>query len=85
MTQRAFITASATALLASMLASTSVQAQHPTERCWGIAKAGENHCATKSGSHSCAGQAKKDHDPSDWKVVPAGACEKMGGKLEAPK
>jgi len=53
------------------------------DKCAGIAQAGKNDCATKA--YSCAGQAKTDKDPSDWKYVPAGECEKMGGKLVAPE
>jgi uncharacterized membrane protein len=48
-------------------------------KCFGIAQAGKNDCA--SGAHSCAGQATKDKDPGDWKYVAKGSCEKMGGKL----
>jgi len=51
------------------------------EKCYGVAKAGKNDCASRNGSHSCAGQAKKDNDPSDWKYVAKGTCTKMGGKL----
>lgn len=73
--------------LAGLLGTSVVVAAEPakTEKCFGISKAGQNDCATKSGTHSCAGQSKKDNDPSEWKKVPAGSCEKMGGKLEAPK
>lgn len=73
--------------LAGLVASSSAMATDApkTEKCWGIAKAGQNDCATKNGSHSCAGQSKKDNDANEWKKVPAGSCEKMGGKLEAPK
>lgn len=53
------------------------------EKCFGVAKAGENDCA--SGNHACAGHATKDKDPGDWKMVAAGTCEKMGGKLSAGK
>jgi uncharacterized membrane protein len=35
--------------------------------------------------HSCAGQSKQDKAPTDWKYVPKGECEKMGGKLLAPE
>lgn len=49
------------------------------EKCFGIAQAGKNDCA--SGAHSCAGQATKDKDPGDWKYVAKGSCEKMGGTL----
>ncbi|MDP1977002.1 DUF2282 domain-containing protein [Undibacterium sp.] len=73
--------------LAGLLGSSMAMAAEPakTEKCFGIAKAGQNDCATKSGSHSCAGQSKKDNDPAEWKKVPAGSCEKMGGKLDSPK
>ncbi len=48
------------------------------EKCYGIAKAGQNDCGTAR--HSCAGQASKDNAPDDWKYVPKGTCEKVGGK-----
>ena len=49
------------------------------EKCYGIAKAGQNDCANLSGTHSCAGQATKDNAPDEWKYVPKGECKKMGG------
>jgi uncharacterized membrane protein len=54
------------------------------EKCFGVAKKGANDCASANGSHSCAGQAKMDNDPNEWKFVAAGTCEKMGGKTMAP-
>jgi uncharacterized membrane protein len=51
------------------------------EKCYGVAKAGMNDCAANG--HSCAGQAKADNDPAEWKYVPKGECEKMGGKTTA--
>jgi uncharacterized membrane protein len=53
------------------------------EKCFGIAKAGQTDCATASGTHACAGEAKKDNDPKEWKYVAKGTCEKMGGKLKS--
>jgi len=50
------------------------------EKCYGIAKAGQNDCANLSGSHSCAGQSKADMGADEWKYVAAGTCAKMGGK-----
>jgi uncharacterized membrane protein len=50
------------------------------EKCYGIAKAGQNDCANLSGSHSCAGQSKADMSPDEWKYVAKGSCQKMGGK-----
>jgi uncharacterized membrane protein len=53
------------------------------EKCYGVAKAGQNDCAANG--HSCAGQAKKDNDPNEWKHMSKADCEKAGGKTEAPK
>jgi uncharacterized membrane protein len=54
-----------------------------TEKCYGIAKAGQNDCGTSR--HGCATLAKVDRDPEDWKTVPKGTCLKLGGKLEPAK
>lgn len=53
------------------------------EKCYGIAKAGKNDCGGKS--HQCAGQSTVDNDPGDFIYLPAGVCEKIGGKAEAVK
>lgn len=50
------------------------------EKCYGVAKAGQNDCANLSGSHSCAGQGKADMDANEWKYVAKGTCKDMGGK-----
>lgn len=79
------------ALLAAALATVCVtsvgtaQAAEDKEKCFGIAKAGQNDCATASGSHSCAGQGKKDMDANEWKYVAKGTCTKLGGKMAAAK
>ena len=52
------------------------------EKCYGIAKAGQNDCGTAG--HTCAGKAKRDNQPDEWKYVPKGTCEKMGGKKTPP-
>ena len=49
------------------------------EKCYGIVKAGQNDCANLSGTHSCAGEAKTDNSPAEWKLVAKGTCAKMGG------
>jgi uncharacterized membrane protein len=49
------------------------------EKCYGIAKTGANDCASLTGSHSCAGQAKADNDPVEWKYTPKGTCKDMKG------
>jgi uncharacterized membrane protein len=50
------------------------------EKCFGIAKAGQNDCANLSGTHSCAGQSKADNAADEWKYVAKGTCAKLGGK-----
>ncbi len=52
------------------------------EKCYGIAKAGQNDCAT--GTHGCSNQAKTDNMAGEWKFVAKGTCEKTGGKTTAP-
>lgn len=54
------------------------------EKCYGIAEAGKNDCASANGSHSCAGQAKTDKDANEWKYVAKGECEGLGGSTAAP-
>ena len=53
------------------------------EKCYGVAKAGQNDCGTAT--HGCAGQAKADNDEKEWKYVAKGTCEKVGGKLKPAK
>jgi uncharacterized membrane protein len=43
------------------------------EKCYGIAKAGENDCAS-TGNNSCAGSSKVNYDKSAWVLVPKGTC-----------
>jgi uncharacterized membrane protein len=75
--------ASAVGSLLALGASTVTAADVAKEKCLGVAEAGKNDCA--AGDHSCAGQSKVNKDPKDWKYVPKGECEKMGGKVAADK
>jgi uncharacterized membrane protein len=80
---RVLLIASAIAsLAAATLAASAAEGEAAQEKCYGIAKAGQNDCGTAR--HSCAGKATRDRDPADWKMVPKGTCEKMGGKLTEP-
>jgi uncharacterized membrane protein len=72
-----------TAALAQM-AGPAPTPSYDAEKCYGIAKAGANDCASSTGSHSCAGMSKVDGDPSEWIYVPAGYCDRIvGGMLDA--
>lgn len=82
MNQRTMIAAAATSLMSLALLSSPALAQNAAkEKCYGIAKAGQNDCANLAGTHSCAGQAKMDNDKGEWKYVAAGTCKTMGGLL----
>ncbi|HZV67341.1 MAG TPA: DUF2282 domain-containing protein [Telluria sp.] len=76
----------ATVCVAAAGTAAAVDSAKPEqEKCFGIAKAGQNDCAAANGSHSCSGQSKVDKGASDWKYVAKGTCEKAGGKLAAAK
>ncbi len=76
--------------LAAIVAGAALAAAGPAaaadpkgkEKCYGVAKAGENGCSAANGSHSCGGLSRVSFSGQEWKLVPAGTCEKMGGKLE---
>jgi uncharacterized membrane protein len=78
MNQHALIAAAAASLLSTVLLSTPAVAQEK-EKCYGIAKAGQNDCANLAGTHSCAGQSKVSDDKGEWKYVAKGTCESMKG------
>ena len=81
------------AALAGVCAATAVfaeaqemkPAKADKEKCYGVAKAGQNDCASGDRSHSCSGQAKVDKAPEEWKYVAKGTCEKAGGKTTYTK
>jgi uncharacterized membrane protein len=69
----------ASALALGLLNSAHAADEKGKEKCYGIAKAGQNDCANLSGSHTCAGQAKVDRGPDEWSYVARGTCTKLGG------
>ena len=66
------------AALGGLVVASLAQADDAKEKCYGIAKAGKNDCASKSaGGNSCAGLTTKDGQ--GFLVVPKGLCEKVAG------
>lgn len=64
------------------LGTASVSTAAEQEKCYGVAKAGKNDCATKTSS--CAGTSSEDGQTDAFIVVPEGLCEKLvGGSLES--
>lgn len=47
-----------------------------TEKCFGVAKAGQNDCKAGAGT-TCAGTSKVDYDGKAFKEVPKGTCVTM--------
>ena len=81
MNKKTFITSLALGIAAATVTTESMAADKKMEKCYGIVKAGQNDCANKAGTHSCAGQAKVDGDKGEWLLVPKGSCERIvGGK-----
>ena len=85
MSQRAMIAATAAAVMSMTMLAAPAQAQDK-EKCFGIAKAGQNDCASVTSAHSCAGQSKVDMDKMEWKYVAKGTCKSLNGlSLEEAK
>ena len=81
----------ASALAAAFAAPVLLSAQKPVpapsdfkaEKCYGVARAGQNDCAS-TGNNSCGGTSKVNSDPGAWLYVPAGYCDRIvGGSLTA--
>lgn len=67
------------AALAATLALTlcagahAAEAKKPTEKCYGVALAGQNECAAGPGT-SCAATARTDYQDDAWILVEKGTC-----------
>ena len=86
MTQKPIVAAAIAGLFALAAGGAMSQDLKPgQEKCWGVAKAGQNDCGSNKTAHSCAGQSKADYDPNDFKMLKAGSCMQMGGSLEQGK
>ena len=82
LTVPALAAAVALAIAAPAKAAGPVPDPGPTfEKCFGVAKAGKNDCAS---GHSCAGTATKDRVATDFVYMPKGTCDKVaGGNLQS--
>ena len=67
------------AAITGVMAMTSIQtvaaADEGMEKCYGVAKAGKNDCA--SAAHACAGHGTMDRSGSEWVKLPKGTCERL--------
>ncbi|NQW04382.1 MAG: DUF2282 domain-containing protein [Acidobacteria bacterium] len=69
---------------AASMTSTSQEPAFKAEKCYGIAKAGKNDCAS-TGNSSCAGTSKLNGDPNAWLYVAEGYCERIVNGSKTPK
>jgi uncharacterized membrane protein len=83
MNHRLIVSSALASVLALGLSGQAAAQDKDKEKCFGIAKAGQNDCANLSGSHSYAGQAKADAGADEWKYVAKGTCKDMKGMSEA--
>ena len=82
----------ASALAAAVAAPSFVLAQagpaatpiFKTEKCYGLAMAGKNDCAS-TGNNSCAGTSKVNADPKAWVYLPEGYCDRIVNASKTPK
>lgn len=78
----------ATLLTAAAGISAPAAVAQDTEKCYGVAMAGQNDCAAGPGT-TCAGTSTVDYQGNAWKAVPMGTCATMElpegrmGSLEA--
>lgn len=67
---------SAFAAALGIAASSQAATAADMEKCYGVAKAGENDCKAGEGT-TCAGTSKIDYQGNSWKLVPKGTCTTM--------
>jgi uncharacterized membrane protein len=79
MNQRLIASSALASVLALGLIGQAAAEEKAKEKCFGVAKAGQNDCANLSGTHSCAGQSKADKGADEWKYVAKGTCKDMKG------
>lgn len=79
MKQSLMVSSALASVLALGLVGQVAAQEKGKEKCYGIAKAGQNDCGNLSGTHSCAGQAKADNDAGEWKYVAKGTCKDLKG------
>lgn len=78
--------ATAVASLVALAGTATVSAAEKSdkkEKCYGVAKAGKNDCATKTSS--CSGTSKTDGQKDAFILVPKGLCNRLAGGSTQPK
>ena len=82
-TQKALIATAISGAIAlgALSLSTAALADDEKEKCYGVAKAGQNDCQTANSS--CAGTSTMDDQGDAFVLLPKGLCDKLtGGTME---
>ncbi len=79
---RASALLAALAVLAVGAQAQPVEKPPGKEKCFGVAKSGQNDCASVSGGHDCSGQARVSYSRDEWRFVPGGTCKQLKGETE---
>ena len=72
----ALTVAGAFAASVAMMGATPAFAQDEMEKCYGIAKKGENDCKAGPGT-TCSGTSTVDYQGNAWKLVKKGTCTEV--------
>lgn len=67
-------------ITAGLISAPATAAKPEMEKCYGVAKAGQNECAAGPGT-SCAGTSARDYQGNAWKLVTKGSCT----RIQTPK
>ena len=65
-----------TAAFSAVVPKPAPTPEFKAERCYGIARAGENDCAS-TGNNDCAHTSMKANDLRAWIYLPEGYCERI--------
>ena len=66
----------AAGIVAGINAAPAAAQSSAMEKCYGVAKAGQNDCAAGPGT-SCSGSSTRDYQGNAWKLVKKGSCERI--------
>ena len=86
MNKRLIVVAALASAVATPGAATTPVPPPPfkAEKCYGIARAGENDCAS-TGNNECAGTSRRALDPRAWIYLPEGHCNRIQGGSLTPQ
>lgn len=76
------LAATALAGMITLGATAPAMAKDKMEKCYGVAEAGQNDCATATSS--CAGTSTEDGQGDAFLMVPEGTCDRLVGGSSEP-